>query len=225
MNYNNYVKELVYSERMDILTGMTEKYLSEIGIKYYAVRSMQRDSKQSSLISNCPAEWISHYAEKEYFSQDLVTQQLRTHSFFLWNSWQESNLVLQASKKYGLVKGISFALQNKSSVSYVTFVDSCLEKEFSEKFMRQKDLLNFFAPYLDSKIKIALEYERYNKILTPREKEIIHWTQLGKTSKEIAIILQISDRTIEVHLNNIYNRIKIDKNENRWSLDIRFIAD
>lgn len=35
--------------------------------------------------------------------------------------------------------------------------------------------------------------------LTKREKEILRWVAKGKTSKQISVILEISDRTVETH--------------------------
>ena len=38
--------------------------------------------------------------------------------------------------------------------------------------------------------------------LTRREREILHWTAEGKTAYEISIILSISERTVNFHVNN-----------------------
>ena len=43
--------------------------------------------------------------------------------------------------------------------------------------------------------------------LTRREMEILQLVILGKTNKAIAIAMYITERTVEFHLDNIYNKI------------------
>lgn len=45
--------------------------------------------------------------------------------------------------------------------------------------------------------------EHYCAMLTPREKECLYWMFLGKTMPEIALILNISKRTVEKFITNI----------------------
>ncbi len=46
--------------------------------------------------------------------------------------------------------------------------------------------------------------------LTPRETEILHWIQQGKRNGEIGIILGISERTVEKHVENILRKLKVE---------------
>lgn len=47
--------------------------------------------------------------------------------------------------------------------------------------------------------------------LTPRELECVKWSAYGKSTKEVAIELNISHRTVEAHLNSV--KIKIGCNK------------
>jgi LuxR family quorum-sensing system transcriptional regulator SolR len=42
-----------------------------------------------------------------------------------------------------------------------------------------------------------------NIVLTPREVEVLRWTGEGKTAGEIGRILNISERTVNFHVNNV----------------------
>jgi two-component system, LuxR family, response regulator FixJ len=44
--------------------------------------------------------------------------------------------------------------------------------------------------------------------LTPREKEILKWVSAGYSSKEIAKVIGISNRTIEVHRSHVMEKLK-----------------
>ncbi len=47
------------------------------------------------------------------------------------------------------------------------------------------------------------------KGLTPREKEVVKFIALGKTSKEIAQILGLSVKTVNTHRNNIMRKLEV----------------
>jgi DNA-binding CsgD family transcriptional regulator len=44
---------------------------------------------------------------------------------------------------------------------------------------------------------------RPDERLTSREREVLDWTARGKTAFEISIILSISERTVNFHVNNL----------------------
>jgi len=46
--------------------------------------------------------------------------------------------------------------------------------------------------------------------LTPREREVLDWVAAGKTSRDIAAILGASPRTIEKHLERIYDKLGVE---------------
>jgi len=46
--------------------------------------------------------------------------------------------------------------------------------------------------------------------LTAREREVLEWVAAGKTSRDIAAILGASPRTIEKHLERIYDKLGVE---------------
>ena len=62
--------------------------------------------------------------------------------------------------------------------------------------------------------KEAVADEALKSLLTRRQREIMEWIAQGKTSAEAAIILDISPRTVEKHLEAIFQRLGV---ENRIS--------
>lgn len=59
-----------------------------------------------------------------------------------------------------------------------------------------------------------------NAVLTRRQKEIMGWIAEGKTSAEVAIILNISPRTVEKHLEAVFQRLGV---ENRIAAVRRYL--
>ena len=46
--------------------------------------------------------------------------------------------------------------------------------------------------------------------LSPREAQVLHWVSQGKTNKEIGVILEISPRTVQKHLEHIYQKMGVE---------------
>lgn len=47
--------------------------------------------------------------------------------------------------------------------------------------------------------------------LTDREREVVTWVMRGKTNKEIATQLAISEKTVKAHLRNIFTKLKVSR--------------
>lgn len=46
--------------------------------------------------------------------------------------------------------------------------------------------------------------------LTKREAEVLHWVVQGKTNTEIGVILAVSPRTVQKHLEHIFNKLGVE---------------
>ena len=46
--------------------------------------------------------------------------------------------------------------------------------------------------------------------LTPREAEVMHWVIMGKTNRDIAEILQLSPRTVNKHLEHVFEKLYVE---------------
>lgn len=56
--------------------------------------------------------------------------------------------------------------------------------------------------------------------LTPREREVLYWVSEGKTNGQIGLILNASSRTIQKHLEHIFQKLGV---ETRTSATVRAI--
>jgi DNA-binding NarL/FixJ family response regulator len=62
--------------------------------------------------------------------------------------------------------------------------------------------MNPASPQLHKKERIRAEF-------SPRELEIVRHIAAGRTSKEIAALLYLSQKTVESHRTNMFNRLKV----------------
>jgi DNA-binding NarL/FixJ family response regulator len=62
--------------------------------------------------------------------------------------------------------------------------------------------------------------------LTPREMEVVRLANSGRSNKEIAFLLQLSEGTVKVHLNNVFRKLNVStRAELRARLGPKFAAD
>lgn len=87
---------------------------------------------------------------------------------------------------------------------------------------RDRDLAELIRPHLTNLYRLACSAERtrdlpadapFNRAaapLTPREREVLDWVAAGKTNRDIAAILGASPRTVEKHLERVYEKLGVE---------------
>jgi DNA-binding CsgD family transcriptional regulator len=101
----------------------------------------------------------------------------------------------------------------------VSFVLNRSGTAFSE---RDRDLAEVIRPHLANLYRLGVARERTRNLpadapfdraaapLTPREREVLDWVAAGKTNRDIAAILGASPRTVEKHLERIYEKLGVE---------------
>ena len=59
---------------------------------------------------------------------------------------------------------------------------------------------------------------KYCPQLTQREAEVMHWLLLGKTNKDIAEILELSPRTVNKHLEHVFENFVLKTELLPWRI-------
>ncbi|MFT6927487.1 MAG: DNA-binding NarL/FixJ family response regulator [Psychromonas sp.] len=63
-----------------------------------------------------------------------------------------------------------------------------------------------------------------NKLpITKRESEVLYWVSYGKTSWEISLILEMSPRTVNKHLEQIFKKLGVDNRTSAAAISIRIL--
>ena len=102
-----------------------------------------------------------------------------------------------------LVSKLKTAKSLDEQKAYLELLESNLEKEIISPFLH-----NLSTKYLN---------------LTPQELRIANFIREGKTSKEIADILNLAQRTVDFHRQNLRNKLNLDQeNSNLRSYLMRF---
>jgi DNA-binding CsgD family transcriptional regulator len=87
---------------------------------------------------------------------------------------------------------------------------------------RERDLAELMRPHLANlyRLGVAIEttrelpadapFDRAAAPLTSREREVLDWVAAGKTNRDVAAILGASPRTVEKHLERIYEKLGVE---------------
>ncbi|MFT7561097.1 MAG: DNA-binding NarL/FixJ family response regulator [Flavobacteriales bacterium] len=91
-------------------------------------------------------------------------------------------------------EGNKIKLKSGTDIAFITLSkhDNALLRLIDENQMDENDILHAAFP------------------ITKREAEVLSWIAKGKTNREIALILDMSPRTVNKHLEQIYKKIGVD---------------
>lgn len=108
------------------------------------------------------------------------------------------SLVLSIGRQGGVARDDELA-----TLSSVYPLIECLLKNFWKQRSAQQDV-RLMPPSVQTRLATFGE-----ELLTAREREVTRWMLQGKSTKEIARVLEISAQTIKVHRKNIYAKLGV----------------
>jgi DNA-binding NarL/FixJ family response regulator len=124
-----------------------------------------------------------------------------------------------------------FALHESDRIKFLEWLSTCAGKSVScQPRLRLRDC-EFAYIGLSSSREILVKFKAIGTdtneeilarelSLTPRESEVLYWLTMGKTNRDIRVILYLSPRTVNKHLEQIFQKMGVD---NRTSAAV--IAD
>lgn len=156
-------------------------------------------------------EWMQHYQAENYFTLDPVLDPHNFHRGFLpWNDelFSATPDFWDAARDHGLHNGVTQTAMAPGralgflSVSNLKLQESWLSvDELGLRLYYLAELSMMALLHMNSPAMSGLEMK-----FSKREREILQWTAEGKTSSEIAMILSISENTVNFHQKNMQKK-------------------
>ena len=161
--------------------------------------------------------WQDHYRNKGYERIDPVINHCSRHNVPV--TWDDQLFVkpqavkmYREAKEFGLVNSVTFPIHGpRVDVALLTLVS---QRPLSEAPSGVAMILaqgHLFACYFQEAVQRLLNVGDISpgepKMLTHREKQCLLWAALGKTSWEIAQILNVSERTTVFHFSNAAKKL------------------
>lgn len=219
---NHVIEAMMTCENMTALETVASRYVSDIGFKkltYHLVKVDGYGDPLLAFISDYPREWLERYVEKGYVHQDLVhTQSRRTVVPFAWRSlysdtMKKTNaLVFNEATEFGIADGFSVPIHGPGSFAVFSVVPEGSKNERASSLRLGRDALTTLALHLHEKARSLLETQIQkitdtNPSLTARERECLQWVAAGKVSSEIAMILGITEDTVNIHIRSAMHKL------------------
>ncbi|GCE85172.1 autoinducer binding domain-containing protein [Komagataeibacter diospyri] len=195
----------------DLLSTYLDAILA-VGNVHVTIVELNRieDPKENFIHVGYPTEWVNFYIENNYISSDPIIKKSRYISYpYFWNEIKginkEEKKIIKDVYEFGIKRGLTVPVHTHDRIVYAicfAFTEKYIDKEI-EFYLRT--LSHFFV---DSYKKLDDPIETEGPALTPREKECLKWTAKGKSSWETGMIIGVSERTVNFHINNALLKLK-----------------
>lgn len=172
-------------------------------------------------LRNYPDDWMKYYFSKGFDKVDpVISYCYQKESAFSWEEMQtrltltsKQETCLNLGREAGLNNGICVPVWGAQKFAGVGFASS----EKRDSWDGNIDILNamcnhFYLTFLRLHKHIKTDnLSLDNVVLTPREREILLWMSKGKTTPVISEILNISAKTTDYHIQNIYRKLHVNE--------------
>lgn len=223
-----FVQQLDSVETLDQLKAVFSARLQLLGIEHYIyhiIRASNAPGRLPYILSTYPVLWIEHYFAAGYLDDDpIVGQALHRQLPFSWSEIakpatlsERQQRILDEARAAGVADGLTIPLTGHGvEAAYVSLVAPGKGKEAEAYLRRHRHLLHLMALYFHAKAGTMLlqasltpKSSRRRSILTPREREVLEWVARGKSAWEIASILEISQKSIEFHVDAAKRKLQV----------------
>ncbi len=174
--------------------------------------SLSKRASPKIINNNYPLEWLRRYNDMRFYHIDPIVwynfqysdAQLWEDTYRLYAGRLPRGFVSE-SRDFGLIHGVSGGIYDQRIRTATIFTFSGTNR-FDE---HHKNILSILTPHLhQALLRISnLSELSSTQTLTKREREILQWIKEGKTNWEISVILDISERTVKFHVQNIERKL------------------
>lgn len=175
-------------------------------------------------ISGYPREWREHYTASNYMVVDPTVQYCSQNiTPMIWDDGllksesTEIRRFMSEARDFGINCGVSFPVHTaQGDFAMLSFASEKLENPAASCIQRVLPLGQLFTAYLHEAVRRIFDSDvlALSKVeLTQREKECLLWATEGKTAWETSQILEISERTVTFHLQNVQGKLGVNNRQ------------
>jgi len=201
-----------------IKTLLTDNILNKDDDKFGYFIINKKDFADISIINNHP-EWFDLYIENNHQMVDpVVMKALSRVEGFDWDEdiIRTSRLALPKvmihAKEHDINSGHTFIIHDcKNNLVLLSIFSNAIELTDEKRSLDHERKLSLFVKIHQKLLSMYEFYEKDNKSndidISERENSILYWAAMGKTYKEIAARLEITESTIKFHMAKIVNKL------------------
>lgn len=175
--------------------------------------SLPLTNPKTVMFSNYPTAWQTHYQVKNYLTVDpTVEHAMRSTLPILWTNelFNPTKDLWEEARSFGLCHGWAQSIRDfNGTVGMLTLArshETITKTELEAKLLKMAWLTQAAHLSLSQCLKPKLMPE-VNALLSNREIAVLRWAADGKTANEISSILNISESTVNFHINNTITKL------------------
>lgn len=160
---------------------------------------------------NYPAGWLDVYASKNFFPIDsVIKENLATFRLQRWKDTFRKRSTpkefISHAEDFGLQDGFTHGQKNPAGNRGSLLSISGDSVEYNT---RTEMILELIVPHFHQVITRIIDRESRDNTppLSKREIEVLNWLRQGKSSWDISMLLHISERTVNFHVDNIKRKL------------------
>jgi LuxR family quorum sensing-dependent transcriptional regulator len=198
------------------VTTVFSRFIAEAGFHAYVMCGLpdaQSEFKQRLLADGWPAGWSEIYLRENFARWDPVERHcLTTTAPFDWcdapydpEREPKAREVMERACDFRMTKGFCVPIHAGEGPGAAVSLGG-EDPDFGRGIRSAMYLVALFAY---SRIYSLLRPTRTTWILTPREREVLQWVALGKSSWDIGVILNISERGVNKHVASAMQKLNV----------------
>lgn len=190
-----------------------------LGFEYfsYTVFSCYPASRPKMLIEgNFPAQYLEDYRKLRIYLQDPMIEQAHHSTLqFYWDEpfYRDKPELWWRMAQYGIREGWSQSVKDcYGRLGILTFAGKSIPTHSPQAGARNETFFLWLAQTAHKTLRealISVNDEAIKDVLTLREKDILRWCSEGKTSEETALLMGLSERTVNFHIGNSIKKLSV----------------
>lgn len=190
-----------------------------LGFEYfsYTVFSCYPASRPKMLIEgNYPAQYLEDYRKLRIYLQDPMIEQAHHSTLqFYWDEpfYRDKQELWWRMAQYGIREGWSQSVKDcYGRLGILTFAGKSIPNQSPQAGARNETFFLWLAQTAHKTLRealISVNDEAIKDVLTLREKDILRWCSEGKTSEETALLMGLSERTVNFHIGNSIKKLSV----------------
>ena len=198
---------------IDTVTG----FLRQFGISAFGLTRLPRLARGEPdiILDAWPEGWSAHYREAGLYRHDPIIQHaLSAEDVFAWDEVPKNYLVdskaaeiPRAAAEFDLNDGLCVPMPSALGMGSLWLGAAKLERAPG-----LKRAARVLAYHVGQAIEALPPTPFGVRALTVRESDVLSWIAAGKTARDIAAILGISEHTVGEHLKNIRGKLGTGNN-------------
>jgi LuxR family transcriptional activator of conjugal transfer of Ti plasmids len=195
---------------------------------YVARGQSAEKTKYEYVATNYPKKWNAYFIEKRYFEVDPTLERARqTLMPFAWSDMKDrrslngvQRQLFDEASSFGLRHGFTVPIHAPGGADgLVALATDLAPREFASEVGHGRHILHLLA--LHYHVRATAAWQNSGKKgqkkaetapgpspITAREADCLLWTARGKSAWETSVILGVSERTVNFHIEN--SRRKLD---------------